>query len=106
MMNTVTDAPITSAEGRFEGASSADTAGVVADADATATDASDLEAEPTLGSAGSLTDRRVVVAMAALVAAVRYLFAGNRELFSMGPDEMATVGMARFLGGGTWSMLA
>lgn len=49
---------------------------------------------------------RLVLVAGVVVAIVRFVFAANRQIFSLGPDEMATVGMARFLSGGEWNMLA
>ena len=52
-----------------------------------------------------LPARRHVVALAALVALLRYAFVAHVTMFRITPDEFANVGMARFLAGGNWNML-
>lgn len=38
------------------------------------------------------------------VACIRFVYAFDREIVRMSPDEYATLGMGRFLAGGTWNM--
>jgi hypothetical protein len=60
--------------------------------------------EAVVNSFSKVTRPAVVAAL--VVSVARFAFAADRRVFSLGPDEMATVGMARFIAGGHWSMLA
>ncbi len=74
----------------------------------------DVEAAEVVDPVGSTFDvgrqhnlplRRHVVALAGVVALLRYAFAAHLVMFRITPDELANAGMARFLSGGNWNML-
>jgi hypothetical protein len=68
--------------------------------------ATDTEAVPQpLATDSPAVPRRHAALLCVLVTAVRYAFSADRSMFTVGPDEHATGGIARFLSGGHFNML-
>jgi hypothetical protein len=73
-----------------------------------APDQSACEAEATLPTCAAElapVPRAWTALLCVVVAALRYTFSAGRSMFTVGPDEHATGGMARFLSGGHFNML-